>query len=107
MLSYMLRVADKYNINQHIQPNMNWVSSTWLEDRKCWSIELRSTKTGEVSIQECKVLIGAIGHQVDPKPFNVPGKSQFQGKIVQACKWPEGLDLKEKNVVVLGNGSEQ
>ena len=107
MLSYMMRVADQYNINQHIQPNMNWVNSTWLEDRKCWSIELRSTKTGEVSIQECKVLIGAIGHQVDPKPFDVPGKSQFQGKIVQACKWPEALDLKEKNVVILGNGSER
>ena len=107
MLSYMKRVADEYNINQHLQPNMEWVSSTWLDGRKCWSIELRSTKTGEVSIQECKVLIGAIGHQVDPKPFNVPGKSCFQGEIVQACKWSEGLDLKDKNVVVLGNGSEQ
>ncbi|KAK0508706.1 hypothetical protein JMJ35_008982 [Cladonia borealis] len=105
MLSYMKRVAEEYNINQHLQPNMEWVSSTWLDGRKCWSIELRSTKTGEVSIQESRVLIGAIGHQVDPKPFNVPGKSCFQGEIFHACKWPEGLDLKDKNVIVLGNGS--
>ena len=105
MLAYMRRVADIYKINQHIRPSMKWTSSTWLDDRRCWSIELRSTETGEVSIQECKVLIGAIGHQVDPKPFEAPGISHFQGKVVHACKWPEGLILKDKNVVVIGNGS--
>lgn len=107
MLSYMNRVADRYGINQHIQFNMNWVSSTWLEDRKCWIIELRDTRTGRCSIQECKILVGAIGHQVDPKPFDAPGIHGFQGNIVYASRWPEGLDLKDKNVVVLGNGSEQ
>lgn len=106
MLSYMERVADDYNINQHIQLNMSWTSSTWLEDQQCWRIELRNTKTGQVSIQECKVLIGAIGHQVDPKPFEVPGKEQFEGTIVPACKYPAGLNLRGKDVVVLGNGSE-
>lgn len=107
MLSYVTRVAEKYRINKHIQSNKNWVSSTWLDDRKIWSVELQDTKTGEIIIQECKVLIGAIGHQVDPKPFEVPGKSLFQGRIIHASRWPQGVDLTDQNVVVLGNGSEQ
>lgn len=105
MLSYMTRVATENDIKKHIQPNMRWISSTWLEDRKIWSVQLRSTVSGQVSVQECKVLVGAIGHQVDPKPFNVPGTEGFQGKIVHACKWPDALELEGKNVVVLGNGS--
>ena len=107
MLDYMERVAHKYRIHEHVRYNTNWVSSTWQEDRKVWTIELRCLKTGVVSVQECRVLIGAIGHQVDPKPFDAPGKAEFKGEIISACKWPEGLDLTDKNVVVLGNGSEQ
>ncbi|OXV05420.1 hypothetical protein Egran_06812 [Elaphomyces granulatus] len=105
MHTYMLNVADRFNILQHLQCNHAWIGSTWLDDRKCWRIELRSTQTGEVSIQECKVLISATGHMVDPKRFDVPGKSDFKGQIVHSSKWTDEIDLKGKNVVVLGNGS--
>jgi cation diffusion facilitator CzcD-associated flavoprotein CzcO len=106
MLAYMNRVADKYDIKKHLQPNTEWLSSTWDDERKVWSVELQNNKTGKISVQECKVLIGAIGHQVDPKPFEVPGIEEFRGKVIHSCKWPEGLDLKGKNVVVSGNGSK-
>lgn len=105
MREYLLRVADKFNVHQHVQLNMNWKQSTWLEDKQIWTTELENTKTGEVFVQECKVLVGAIGHQVDPKDFEPEGKHRFKGTIVPACKYPAGLDLKDKNVVVLGNGS--
>jgi len=106
MHTYMLKVAERFNIGQHLQCNMVWVSGTWLEDRKYWRVILRNTLTDEISIQECRVLIAATGHMVDPKRFDVPGKSDFKGKIVHSSKWTEDVDLKGKNVVVLGNGSE-
>jgi cation diffusion facilitator CzcD-associated flavoprotein CzcO len=43
---------------------------------------------------------------VDPKRFDVPGKSDFKGQIVHSSKWTDEIDLKGKNVVVLGNGSK-
>jgi 4-hydroxyacetophenone monooxygenase len=105
MLSYVTKVAENYRINEHIQTNKNWVSSTWLDDRKIWTVEFQDTISGEIIIQECKVLIAAIGHQVDPKPFEVPGKALFQGRIIHASRWPQGVNLIDKNTVVLGNGS--
>lgn len=107
MHAYMLDVADRFNIEQHLQCNLAWIGSTWLNDCGCWRIELQSTQTGEVSIQECKVLISATGHLVNPKRFDVSGKSDFKGKIVHSSKWTDDINLKGQNVVVLGNGSEQ
>lgn len=106
MHTYMLNVADRFNIGQHLHCNVAWVNGTWHEDRKIWRVELRNTPTGEISIQECRILIAATGHMVDPKRFEVPGKLDFRGKIVHSSKWTEDVDLKGKNVVVLGNGSE-
>jgi cation diffusion facilitator CzcD-associated flavoprotein CzcO len=104
--TYMLNVADRFNILQHLQCNLAWIGSTWHEGSKCWRIKLQNRQTGDVSIQECKVLISATGHMVDPKQFDVPGKSDFKGKIVHSSKWTDDIDVKGKNVVVLGNGSE-
>ncbi|KAK5997934.1 Baeyer-Villiger monooxygenase [Cladobotryum mycophilum] len=89
MNAYLGRVADRFDIHKHVQYNMSWINGIWNEDRKTWTVELQNVNTGETYTQECKVLIGAIGHQVDPKDF----------------EYPENLDLKGKNVVVLGTGS--
>ncbi|KAI9046091.1 flavin-containing monooxygenase [Aspergillus affinis] len=103
--NYMLDVAQRFHILPHLECNVAWVGSTWLEDRKCWIVELQNTQTGERYVQECAVLISAIGHMVDPKRFDVPGKETFQGQIIHSSKWTNEVDLKGKNVVVLGNGS--
>ncbi|KFA70746.1 hypothetical protein S40288_09221 [Stachybotrys chartarum IBT 40288] len=105
MLAYLERTVAKYDLYRHVQLNMSWITASWLEDEQRWSVELKNTQTGETFIQECKVLVGAIGHQVDPKDFFVKNKEEFQGHIIPACKYPEALNLKDKNVVVLGNGS--
>jgi cation diffusion facilitator CzcD-associated flavoprotein CzcO len=105
MRDYLVGVANRFGVQKHVELNMSWKQSTWHEDRKVWTTELQNTKTGELFIQECKVLVGAIGHQVDPKDFEPKGKQLFKGVITPACKYPTGLDLQDKNVVVLGNGS--
>lgn len=104
--NYMIGVAEKFHILPHLECNVSWVGSTWLEKQKCWRIELQHTQTGERYIQECTALISAVGHMVDPKRFDVPGKETFKGQVIHSSKWTEEVDLKGKNVVVLGNGSK-
>jgi len=105
MNSYVKNVADRFNITQHIECNMTWTKAAWLEETAKWRVELRNTKTGKVSIRECKLLISATGHMIDAKGLDVPGKSEFKGNIVHSSKWTSGIDLQGKRVVVLGNGS--
>lgn len=69
MLVYLKETVAKYDLNRHLQLNMSWITSSELEDEQRWSVELKNTQTSETCIQECKVLVGAIGHQVDLKDF--------------------------------------
>ncbi|KAF2875790.1 hypothetical protein BDV95DRAFT_281774 [Massariosphaeria phaeospora] len=102
---YMLNVARRYQISQHVRSGMAWVGSAWLEESKTWRIQLQNTDTGDISFQDCKVLVSATGHMIDPKRFDVKGKQDFQRRIVHSSKWSADIDLKGKNVVVVGNGS--
>ncbi|KAM7210836.1 hypothetical protein V8F06_013778 [Rhypophila decipiens] len=105
MKAYIDRVASRFDIPRHVVYNRNWIDATWDDDTKTWTVELQCTKTGQTYTQVCKVLVGAIGHQVDPKELQVPGLADFKGQIIYASKYPAGLDLKGKDVVVLGTGS--
>jgi cation diffusion facilitator CzcD-associated flavoprotein CzcO len=104
--AYMRRVASKFDIFPHLRCNFDWVESEWIEQRDCWRSTFRHTKTGEVRIHASRVLISATGHLVNPKTFDVPGNRSFTGSIIHSARWLEDVDLKGKNVVVLGNGSQ-
>ncbi|KAH8698216.1 hypothetical protein GQ44DRAFT_832214 [Phaeosphaeriaceae sp. PMI808] len=103
--AYMWRVASKFNILPHLQCNFAWIESVWIEKRNCWRSEFRHTKSGELRVHESRILISATGHLVNPKTFDVPGRVGFKGLVIHSARWPEHVDLQEKNVVVLGNGS--
>lgn len=53
-----------------------------------------------------KIVASCAGGFVEPNtwPPNVPGKEQFEGSIFHSAKWDYNVDLKDKNVVVVGTG---
>ncbi len=57
-------------------------------------------------IVRAKIVAGAAGGLVEPKvwPEQIPGKDHFEGPIFHCSKWDHNVDLKDKNVVVVGTG---
>jgi cation diffusion facilitator CzcD-associated flavoprotein CzcO len=53
---------------------------------------------------ECKVLISAVGRLVNPNPLGILGQDKFEGQIVHSAQWRHDIVLKDKEVVVIGNG---
>lgn len=53
-----------------------------------------------------KVLASAVGGLVEPKALSdsIPGKDDFKGPIFHSARWRYDVDLKDKNVVVVGTG---
>jgi len=53
-----------------------------------------------------KVLISCVGGLVEPNrwPESIPGKENFQGDIFHSARWKYDVDLKDKDVVVVGTG---
>jgi len=53
-----------------------------------------------------KIVVSSVGGLVEPKvwPDSTPGRENFKGEIFHSARWRYDVDLKDKNVVVVGTG---
>jgi cation diffusion facilitator CzcD-associated flavoprotein CzcO len=52
----------------------------------------------------CKVFVSAVGGLSVPKECDIPGHENFKGKMFHSARWDWSVDLKGKDVIVVGNG---
>lgn len=107
ILQYISRVAEKYNVRQHFTGKTECRGASWKEDTRTWIVKLESLETGNTFIQECRILIMAVGGVVDPKKLDIPGAESFRGEIIHTARWKHDVELKGKDVVVIGNGGKR
>ena len=57
-------------------------------------------------VVRAKIVVSAIGGFGEPKtwPQGIPGEDKFSGEIFHSARWRYDVDLKDKNVVVVGTG---
>ena len=67
-------------------------------------MHLRDRESGETYRHECRLLFSAVGVLVEPKEPDIPGTETFQGPLFHTARWREDVDLRDKEVVVIGNG---
>lgn len=128
-VKYLHKVAARFGITDKIQLNTSIDYCKWLEDEEIWELELRhmAPGTGDLSVQDrhklseregekavfvgrekirAKVVVSAVGGLVEPNavPKGVKGWENFEGEIFHSARWRYDIDLKDKNVVVLGTG---
>lgn len=55
---------------------------------------------------KAKVVCSCVGGLVEPRawPEDIKGIENFEGKMFHSARWDYGVDLKDKNVVVVGTG---
>ncbi|KAJ5385709.1 hypothetical protein N7509_008250 [Penicillium cosmopolitanum] len=104
ILEYFNCVAAKFDVSRHIVVNTEWEGACWQELTNTWLVKLRDISTGETYYQECKILISAVGGLVNPNYFDVTGIEDFQGDIFHTARWRPEISLRQKNVIVVGNG---
>jgi len=101
--SYVAEVADAFGLRAHISFQTKLKSSRWDDAQKCWVSELMSPE-GSESVRT-NFLVSAIGQLSDPSVPRIPGANDFKGEIFHSVAWPEELDIRRKNVAVIGTGA--
>ncbi|KAK3075146.1 hypothetical protein LTS18_014097, partial [Coniosporium uncinatum] len=129
IVKYLQSVCGKYQITDKFQLDTDVTECKWLEDEKLWQVTLQHLKAGmgDLSSKErmkriqelgedavltgkevvkCKVVCSAAGGLVEPKaqPDNIKGWENFKGPVFHSARWDDSVDVKDKNVVVLGTG---
>ncbi|KAJ8608665.1 hypothetical protein MRB53_039549 [Persea americana] len=129
IVRYMHDVCRKFEITDKIQCNTDVESCVWLEDEQIWELTLKHMVhgTGDLSSHDkqkiidtegikavytktekirSKIVISCVGGLVDPRawPEKVPGIQEFEGKLFHSARWRYDVDLKDKDVIVVGTG---
>jgi cation diffusion facilitator CzcD-associated flavoprotein CzcO len=107
ILAYMGEVIEENGLARHIRYKHRIVSARWSSDDNLWSIAAIRTDTGEQLAFTAGFLWMCQGYYRHSQGYTPPwpGTETFAGPLVHSETWPEGLDYKGKNVLVIGSGA--
>ncbi|KAF4986934.1 hypothetical protein FGRMN_10606 [Fusarium graminum] len=101
--SYIKRTTEKYGLAEHVQFGTNVTHATWDDTLGKWSVDIQ--QGSEEKVDECDVLIDGSGFLNNWHWPDIPGLHDFKGKIVHTADWDSLIDVTDKKVAVIGNGS--
>ena len=106
ILRYMGEVIDENDLDRHIRYRHKIVSARWSSKDNLWTIEARK-ESGETVRFTANFLWMCQGYYQHAEGYTPEwqGMEKFKGKIVHPQTWPEDLDYKGKNVLVIGSGA--
>ncbi|GAA5929924.1 flavin-containing monooxygenase [Sporobolomyces koalae] len=105
VLAYWRRIAARHGVARKIKFHTEFIASHWNNDTQQHSITLRNTLTKETYTVVADFLIAANGALNQPLLPNIPGRDTFRGVQFHSSKWNTDIDLRNKRVAVVGNGS--
>lgn len=97
--SYIDEYVVKYGVKQHVRFNSEVMARTWDEQAQVWRLSVNGEEV------TARFVVSAIGAFVDPKPVEIPGLDDFQGKVIHSARWDHEYDLTDKRVAVVGTGA--
>ncbi|SCV74893.1 BQ2448_7922 [Microbotryum intermedium] len=102
ILGYLHSVQKKFEVNNiafhHMVLEARHSRKTGL-----WTVQVKDLKTGEIKTRTCNILISALGGLANPNDptFDV---RDFNGDVFHSAQWNFDVSLKDKDVVMVGNG---
>ncbi|MBL8552344.1 MAG: NAD(P)/FAD-dependent oxidoreductase [Hyphomonadaceae bacterium] len=97
---YCERVAEKYELEPHLQLGAELRSAAWETDRNKWRLSFASGPVAEVD-----VLVFSVGQLHIPAFPKIEGRSSFAGESFHSSRWRHDLPLRGKRVGVIGAGA--
>jgi cation diffusion facilitator CzcD-associated flavoprotein CzcO len=97
---YLEETVDEFGLRSHLRLGVTVESATWDDERHLWSVAL-----DDGTVDECHVLLSAVGFLNVPRYPDWPGLDDFEGPRFHTARWEHQHDLAHKVVAVVGTGS--
>ncbi|PYI05174.1 FAD/NAD(P)-binding domain-containing protein [Aspergillus sclerotiicarbonarius CBS 121057] len=105
ILHYINSVVKDHQLMSHFTGHTEWVGASWQESSKTWHVTLKDLHTGQEFLRECRILVSAVGALSMPDKSSIPGAERFTGDVIHTANWDRTVSLRDKRVVVIGNGA--
>jgi monooxygenase len=107
ILRYINDTAREFDVQRLIRLNHRVVEANWDSDESCWTVEVHRSDTDQRVTLTCSFLYVCSGYYRYDQGFSpeFPGAHCFRGPVIHPQHWPDGLDYRDKRVVVIGSGA--
>ncbi|MGZ4513635.1 MAG: flavin-containing monooxygenase [Mycobacterium sp.] len=97
---YAHDVADKYDVRRHMRFNNTVEGASWDEESEVWRVAMAG---GDTLTTRC--LITATGFLSQPRIPDIPGITDFEGKVIHTTAWEDNYDPNNRRIAVIGTGA--
>ena len=107
IMSYLRETVAENGIRRAIRLGHKVIKAAWSTQDARWLVQMERTGTGERVTMSCGWFFCASGYYRYDEGFTpeFPGRERFAGQIVHPQHWPEDLDYRGKQVVIVGSGA--
>jgi len=107
ILRYLGEVIAENDLARHIRYRHRIDAASWSSATKLWTVDATRTDTGERCRFTTRFLWMCQGYYRHAQGYTPEWKDMelFRGRIVHPQTWPEDLDYRGKNVLVIGSGA--
>jgi cation diffusion facilitator CzcD-associated flavoprotein CzcO len=106
ILTYIGEVIEDDGLDAHIRYRHSILSASWSSEDSKWTLQVSRSDGSELTIS-AKFLWMCQGYYRHSEGY-LPaweGLENYEGQLFHPQTWPEDIDLKNKNVVVIGSGA--
>lgn len=107
ILKYLHEAAEEYKVKDHIYFNQRAMSYSFNSSTKLWTVKVVLSNTNESVTYTAQFLFNCSGYYNYDYGFTpkYTDADAFEGVFIHPQKWPDGLSLRGKRVVVIGSGA--
>ena len=104
---YLQESAEEAGLLPLMQFNTEVQSADWKSGEACWNVTLKDRESGATRLQRARFMHLCNGYYRYSEAWRPTweGEGAFRGRIVHPQFWPEGLDYRGKQVLVIGSGA--
>ncbi len=101
---YLETVTDQFDLRPHIRFDTTVATTTYDQESKTWSVATVEADGTKETI-EANLVISGTGI-FNPAVYpDIDGLDEFAGTSFHTTRWPEEIDLSDKDVAIIGNGA--
>lgn len=103
---YLLETVTEYRLDDHIHFQRRVSHADWNSTDQLWTVTSRD-ESGQEDIFQSRLLFMCSGYYDYDTGYtpDIPGLQSFRGTLVHPQHWPENLDYRDRQVVVIGSGA--